>query len=58
MGADETAVVDRELRVRGVDGLRVVDASIMPTAVSGNSQAAVLAIAERAADLLLSLVDD
>jgi len=58
MGADETAVVDPELRVRGVDGLRVVDASIMPTAVSGNSQAAVLAIAERAADLLLPPVDD
>ncbi len=52
MGSDEMAVVDRELRVRGVDGLRVVDASVMPTTVSGNAQAAVFAIAERAADFL------
>ncbi len=54
MGSDEMAVVDRELRVGGVGGLRVVDASVMPTTVSGNSQAAVYAIAERATDLLLS----
>ena len=54
MGSDEMAVVDSELRVRGVDRLRVADASVMPTTVSGNSQAAVYAIAERATDLLLS----
>ncbi len=54
MGSDGMAVVDRELRVSGVGRLRVADASVMPTTVSGNSQAAVYAIAERAADLLLS----
>jgi choline dehydrogenase-like flavoprotein len=52
MGADATAVVDPELRVRGVDGLRVVDASIMPTVPRGNTNAPVIAVAERAADLI------
>jgi choline dehydrogenase len=47
-----TSVLDPELRVRGVDGLRVVDASVMPTVPRGNTNAPVIAIAERAADLI------
>jgi choline dehydrogenase len=46
------AVVDPELRVHGVDGLRVADASIMPTVVSGNTNAAAIMIGERVADML------
>lgn len=52
MGLDEGAVVDPELRVRGIDGLRVTDASIMPSPISANTNATVYAIAERAAALL------
>ena len=53
MGNDEMAVVDQELRVRGVDGLRVVDASVMPDIISGNLNAPTQMIAERAADFIM-----
>jgi choline dehydrogenase len=52
MGSDPDSVVDTELRVRGVQGLRVIDASVMPTVTRGNTNAPTIAIAERAADLI------
>jgi choline dehydrogenase-like flavoprotein len=52
MGVDDLAVVDPQLSVRAVDGLRVVDASVMPDLVGGNINAPVMMIAERAADLI------
>ena len=52
MGSDDGAVVDPELRVRGVEGLRVADASVMPTIIGGHTYAPTVVIAEKAADLI------
>ena len=53
MGSDESFALDPELRVRGVDGLRVVDTSVVPTMVSGNCNAPMMAFGWRAGDLIL-----
>jgi choline dehydrogenase-like flavoprotein len=52
MGKDPLAVVDSRLKVHGIEGLRIVDGSIMPTLIGGNTNAPIIAIAERAVDLI------
>jgi choline dehydrogenase-like flavoprotein len=54
MGGDDASVVDPQLRVRGVQGLRVVDTSIMPTLISGNTNGPAMVMAMRAAELILA----
>jgi len=52
MGSHDKAVVDTELRVHGIEALRVIDASVMPAVISGNTNAATIMIAEKASDLI------
>jgi choline dehydrogenase-like flavoprotein len=54
MGHDDMAVVDEDLRVRGMGGLRVIDASVMPSLISGNTQATSIMIGEKGAHHILN----
>jgi choline dehydrogenase len=56
MGHDAMAVVDSQLRIRGVDQLRVVDASVMPRIIAGNTNAPTIMIAEKAVDMIRAAV--
>ena len=53
MGKDETSVVDEELKVYGIDNLRIVDASVMPNIITGNLNASTVMIAEKASEMLI-----
>jgi choline dehydrogenase-like flavoprotein len=58
MGSGDRSVVDPELRVRGADALRVIDASVFPAITSGNTNAPTIVLAERGADLMLNKLPD
>jgi choline dehydrogenase len=58
MGSDSASVVDPQLRVRGIDGLRVADASVMPTIIRGHTNAPSIVIGEKAAQLILDAAAD